>query len=351
MNAARDRQVRDRMEAILEGIERPGKRASFDEIRELAHLYRLNSARLAILRSREADPEAVRYLNALCVRAFTHLQVSPPHPRGPARFFITDFPATLAATARLQMLAAALLIAGAIVGAALVARNPAALYVCIPGWMYPADELQQLAGSAEVRRQFLGHQSMTLGIKSIFSAGLFIHNTEVGMMAFATGILAGVPTLVLVFYNGLTLGAFESIFSHGDTRWLFWAWLLPHAIPELLATILCASGGLVIAKAVVAPGRAGTGAALRKAARPALQMVAAAIPLLILAAAIESFLRQSNLSTGARYACAGVALGTIVAYAAYVLRLKRQRPGIDLEWLVKGGQPAALPGTGSRPAR
>ena len=72
MNAARDRLVRDRMEAILDRIERPGKRASFDEIRELAHLYRLNSARLAILRSRDADPEAVRYLNALCVRAFTY---------------------------------------------------------------------------------------------------------------------------------------------------------------------------------------------------------------------------------------------------------------------------------------
>lgn len=169
-------------------------------------------------------------------------------------------------------------------------------------------------------------------------------------MAFATGILAGVPTLLLVFYNGLTLGAFASVFSHDDTRWLFWAWLLPHAIPELLATILCASGGLIIAKAVVAPGRAGTAAALREAARPALQMVAAAIPLLIIAAAIESFLRQSNLSTGSRYACAAVALGAIVAYVAYVLRLKRRRPGIDLGWLVKGGQPAALPGTDSTPA-
>ncbi|MGH7246717.1 MAG: stage II sporulation protein M, partial [Pseudomonadota bacterium] len=216
---ARDLQVRDRMEAILDRIERPGKAGSFDEIRELAHLYRLNSARLAILRSRNADPEAVRYLNALCVRGFTHLQVTAPQPRRPGRFFVTDFPATLAATARLQMMVAALLVAGAIVGAAMVAGNPAALYVCIPGWMYPADELQQLASSHAVRLQFLGHQSMGLGIKSIFSAGLFIHNTEVGMMAFATGILAGVPTLLLVFYNGLTLGAFASIFSHDDTVW------------------------------------------------------------------------------------------------------------------------------------
>jgi len=347
VSGARDRQTRDRMEAILDSIERPGRHASFDEIRELAHLYRLSSARLAIVRSRDADPDAVRYLNAMCVRAFTHLQVSPPHPRRAGRFFATDFPATLAATARLQMLAAALLVAGAIVGAALVAHNPAALYVCIPGWMYPADELQQLASSGEVRRQFLSHQSMTLGIKSVFSAGLFIHNTEVGILAFATGILAGVPTLLLVFYNGLTLGAFASVFAPVDTRWQFWAWLLPHAIPELLATILCASGGLLIAKAVVAPGRQGVAAALREAARPALQMVVAAIPLLILAATIESFLRQSDLSAAARYVFAGAALGAIAAYVAYVMRLKRRRPEIDLGWLVREGQPAAPPDSGS----
>jgi uncharacterized membrane protein SpoIIM required for sporulation len=349
VSIAHERQMRDRMEAILDSIERPGKRASFDEIRELAHLYRVSSARLARLRSRDADPDAVRYLNALCVRAFTHLQVPGAHRRRAGRFFASDFPATLAATARLQMLVGALLVAGAIVGAALVTHNPAALYVCIPGWMYPADELQQLASSAAVRRQFLSHQSMTLGIKSIFSAGLFIHNSEVGILAFATGILAGIPTLLLVFYNGLTLGAFASVFSPEDTRWLFWAWLLPHAIPELLATILCASGGLLIAKAVVAPGREGAGAALREAGRPALQMVAAAIPLLILAAAIESFLRQSALSTAARYACAGASLGAIAAYVGYVRQLTRRRPEVDLDWLVRAGRPAALPDSGSGP--
>ncbi|HUY28345.1 MAG TPA: stage II sporulation protein M [Candidatus Binataceae bacterium] len=350
MIGARDRQTQDRIAAILDRVERPGRRASFDEIRELAHLYRLSSARLAILRSRGADPEAVRYLNALCVRAFTHMRVSPPRPRRLGRFLGADFPATLAATARLQMLIAALLLAGAIIGAATVTRNPAALYVCIPGWMYPADELQQLSSSRAVRMEFLNHQSMTLGIKSIFSAGLFIHNTEVGLLAFATGILAGVPTLVLVFYNGLSLGAFASMFSHDDTWWRFWAWLLPHAIPELLATILCACGGLLLGNAVIAPGRQGTAAALRRAARPALQMVAAAIPLLVLAAAIESFLRQSSLPAAARFATAGASLAAIAAYVAYVLRFARRRPEVDLGWLLKEGPPAAPPDSGSAPA-
>ena len=62
-----------------------------------------NSAQLAILRSRGTDPEALRYLNALCVRAYTHLQVTPP--RREARvgdFYFARFPATLAATAWLQ---------------------------------------------------------------------------------------------------------------------------------------------------------------------------------------------------------------------------------------------------------
>ncbi len=348
MSKTDDRRTRERMETILDRIERPGAMASFDEIRELAHLYRMASARLAILRSRDADPEAVRYLNALCVRAFTRLQAAPARRRRAARrFFMIDFPATLAATARLQILVAACLAAGAIIGASVVARNPGALYVCIPSWMYPADELGQLAASRAVRMQFLAHQSMTLGIKSVFSAGLFIHNSEVGMLAFATGILAGVPTLLLIFYNGISLGAFASIFAHDDSWWIFCAWLLPHAIPELLATILCASGGLLFAKAVVAPGRKGTAAALREAARPALQLVVAALPLLVLAAAIESFLRQSDLSTAARYAWAGASIGAIGAYCAYVRHLTRRHPEIDLDWLIKESRSGALRDNGS----
>lgn len=81
--------------------------------------------------------------------------------------------------------------------------------------------------SSGEREKFLTRAPLAFGIKSVFSASLFVHNTGIGFLAFATGILAGIPTIILVLYNGITLGAFAWIFSR-DAAWpIFWAWLLP----------------------------------------------------------------------------------------------------------------------------
>ncbi len=351
MNAA-DRQIRTRLEALLDTAEQSGGRPSFEDVRELAHHYRLASAQLAVLRSRGSDPEALRYLNALCVRAYTHLQVAPPRREAQVgKFYFARFPSTLAATAWLQGLVAIVMLAGALTGATIVAQNPANIYAAIPSAMYPADDLERLVTSRADREQFLARKPVAFGIKSVFSASLFVHNTGIGFLSFATGVLAGIPTIILVFYNGITLGAFAWIFSR-DAGWpIFWAWLLPHAIPELLAITLCSTAGLLIAKAVLAPGRRGIAAALRDASTPALELVIASVPLFIVAAAIESFLRQSTISTAARFVAAAIAVASIVVYVWYVHRLAARMPALDLEWLFTEARPDELRGSDSAPAQ
>ncbi|HKD65340.1 MAG TPA: stage II sporulation protein M [Candidatus Binataceae bacterium] len=346
-----DHKAAERLGQLLDDAESVRSRLSFDELRELARLYRVTSARLAILRSRDQDPEAIHYLNALCVRAYTHLQVSAPRRHLIGSFFLSEFPATLAATAWLQVVVAVLMLTGALVGWAIVSANPPALSAIVPSSMYPPIKLDRLAGSAQERARFLARPSLGFGLKSVFSAGLFVHNTKVGLFAFTTGILAGIPTVLLVFYNGLTLGAFVWIFSR-DSGWpVFWAWLLPHAIPELLAVTLCSTGGLVIAKAVVVPGRQGVAAALREAALPALQLVLASFPLFLAAAGLESFLRESALSTASRFAAAGASLVAITAYVWYVHRLAQRHAPLRLDWLLRAGPPAGSQDSGSIPAR
>ena len=328
-------QSAEQLEQLLDRVEaRPGQ-LSFEDTREMARLYRFCSARLAVQRSRGRDPDAIRYLNALCVRAYTRLQVPTITRQRLPDFFFADFPKVLAATAWLQAMVAILMLSGVVAGASVVSQNPAALYDCIPSAMYPSGQLDTLMESHEARVEFLERKPTDFGWKSIFSAGLFTHNLSVGILAFAVGILAGIPTLVLVFYNGLVLGAFAWIFSR-DSLWpMFWAWMLPHAIPELLGVTLCSTAGLMLAKAVVAPGRQTVPAALRAVGRPALEMVAASVPLFILAAFIESFVRQSMLSTPARFIAAAIALGLIAGYVRYVVRLTRRPVPPDLSWLLR----------------
>jgi uncharacterized membrane protein SpoIIM required for sporulation len=325
----------EQLELLLNRVEAHPGQLSFEDTREMARLYRFCSARLAVQRSRGRDLDAIRYLNALCVRAYTRLQVPTIARQRLPDFVFADFPKVLAATAWLQAVVAIVTLAGAVAGASVVSQNPAALYDCIPSSMYPSGQLDTLMESHEARAEFLERKPVDFGWKSIFSAALFTHNLSVGMLAFAVGILAGIPTLILVFYNGLVLGAFAWLFSR-DSLWpMFWAWMLPHAIPELLGVTLCSTAGLMLAKAVVAPGRQTVSEALQAVGRPSLEMVAASVPLFIVAAFIESFVRQSMLSTPARFVAAATALGLIGAYVRYVVRLTRRPVPPDLSWLLR----------------
>lgn len=351
MQITRTRQAREQLEALLDRVERIVGTLSFDDSRELARLYRISSAQLAAMRMHAADPDAIRYLNALCVRAYTRLQVAPPHERRLQDFFFAGMPKVLAATAWLQGIVAVVMLTGVIAGAAIVAENPAVASYCVPASFYPAGRLATLIDSPKARADFLERKPMALGFKSFFSAALFVHNMSVGLLAFASGMLAGIPTLIFVFYNGLSLGAFAWIFSRDSLRLVFWAWLLPHAIPELLGVTLCATAGLLLGRAIVAPGRESTSRALKSAAQPALEMVAASVPLLIAAAIIESFLRQSMLSTAARFGAAAIALGAIGSYVRYVWKLSRIPPPPDLRWLVRSTPPREPRDSDSAPAR
>ena len=350
MEITRTRQQHEDLEALLSRVERKVGRLSFDDTRELARLYRVCSAQLAAMRMHAADPDAIRYLNALCVRAYTRLQVPPPREQRLQDFFIAGMPRVLAATAWLQAIVAVVMLTGVIAGAAIMSENPAVASYCVPASFYPAGRLETLIDSPKARVDFLERKPVALGFKSLFSAALFVHNMTVGLLAFASGVLAGIPTLIFVFYNGLSLGAFAWIFSRDSMRLVFWAWLLPHAIPELLGVTLCATAGLLLGRAIVAPGRESTSAALRSAAQPALEMVGASVPLLIAAAVIESFLRQSTLSTVARFAAALIALGAIGIYVRYVWKLSRIPPPPDLRWLVRSTPPREPRGIDSTPA-
>jgi uncharacterized membrane protein SpoIIM required for sporulation len=331
------------LEALLERTERLGRAVRFRDIRELARLYRLHSARLARLRTQKTDPEAIRTLNALCVRAYSLVYAAPRRRRRRGGFFLSELPATLAATWRMQLLVALLLFGAAAVGGRLVAEDPRALTALVPAGMYPPDALEGLSSSHEARQSFLSPGEQTLARKSLFSTQLFAHNTRVGLLGFAVGVLGGIPTVLLVAYNGLTLGAFTSIFAADPDAAVFWAWIIPHAIPELLAIVLCSTGGLLMGIAVLSPGRVGTARALRTAARRALQLVIGALPLFLVAALIESFVRQSNLSTPGRFGVAVLALASLAGYVAAVTLLARRRPPVDVSFLSTGVRPLGSP--------
>ena len=341
-----------RFAALLDRAEQRGVSAlRFDELSELGRLYRTHVAELARLRQDDDDPAAIRHVNALCVRAYTILYVPPPGSRSLGRLVARALPDALGRTWRAQAMAWTLLGVGTIIGFVLAWRDPSALHALVPRALgYTPEALDHLVGSAEARAAFLARTPHPHVLNMVFGSSLFVHNTRVGLLAFATGMLGGIPTVLLHLYNGMLVGAFGSIFFHDPWPLDFLAWLLPHGIPELTAVTLCAAAGLQLGAAVAAPGRHGRRHALRTATTPALLLFAASLPLFGVAALAESFVRESALGRTTRLAIAAAFGAAIVAMLIVVRRLAGRVP-VDADWLAEITGPVhdEAPNSGSGP--
>src|SRR3546814_2972788 len=67
-------------------------------------------------------------------------------------------------------------------------------------------------------------------------------------MAFALGFAFGVPTLLLEYYQGLSLGAMLAVFSGKGLGVDFGGWLFIHGTTELFAAVLAGAAGLRIGR-------------------------------------------------------------------------------------------------------
>ena len=114
------------------------------------------------------------------------------------------------------------------------------------------------------------------------------------------GMLAAVPTVALTIYNGMILGAFVAVHYQAGLTAEMWAWILPHGITEIGAIVLCGGLGLQLGQAVVAPGMLSRGDSLKLTATDVGRTSLGVTGMLLFAAIIESYLRQSHLSTAAR---------------------------------------------------
>jgi len=125
-----------------------------------------------------------------------------------------------------------------------------------------------------------------------FTTFLFPHNIQVAFLAFALGITAGVGTALMLFSNGLMLGALAQVYTAKGLAGWFWAWILPHGIPEITAICIAGAAGFVIARGQVAPRGLPRGVALRQEAVGAVRLLFGTLALFVLAGFIEGTISQ-----------------------------------------------------------
>ncbi|MCC6463879.1 MAG: stage II sporulation protein M [Planctomycetes bacterium] len=181
------------------------------------------------------------------------------------------------------------------------------------------------SASADTLAQTLGPQPSTMDESVFFSQFLFTHNTQVAFLCFSLGIMAGLPTMYLLCVNGLMLGAFTALFVSKGLSLEYFAWILPHGVPEIGAIILCGGAGMAIGHRLLNPGGKPRAVALRETAGAASLTALGCVPLLFTAGLIEGIFRQSEASVPLRYALFGAMLAIMVGWLGFV----RRRPQGD----------------------
>lgn len=296
------------LDDMLRRAEKRGlKSLPAEELLRLPTLYRATLSSLSVARSISLDQNVLHYLESLCTRAY--FQVYGARASLPERimsFLREGFPRAVRAALGPNLLAALWMILGGVIGFLLVQRNADWYYTFVgsdmAGGRTPAASTESLRAAL-----YDGADSAAEGLY-VFATSLFTHNAGIGMFAFALGFALGIPTVLLMFYNGLLLGAFLALYdSRGLTPDLV-GWLAVHGTTELLAIVLCGGGGLVLASAMIFPDRETRLESLARRGRAAGTLIMGAVLMLFIAGLLEGFARQLVTDITTRYVIGGTML-------------------------------------------
>ncbi len=272
-----------------------------EEMEELGLLYRRATGEVAHLRATgQTNGPRFWWLNNLVFRASGYLYSSRRPGPGVVDFLLTGLPKAVYRSRKAILLAAAIFLAGV-----------------VSGWLLqvfgPADLTQIFLPPGQARR-ISTHPSYTSAWGPFMSSFIMTNNIKVAILAFATGIFAGVPTAWVLFSNGLLLGILAALYAGHGYSLFFWSLILPHGVLELPAIFLSGGAGFLLAGAVIAPGDLYRSEALRRAAKTALPLFLGTVPVSILAGLIEGFLTPSSLEPWLKLGFAGALLGLLLLY-------------------------------------
>jgi len=308
------------LERLVARAESSGVRSlSAQQMARLPLLYRATLSSLSVARAISLDRNLVDYLESLCARAyFCVYGTTRSLGHAVSGFLGARFPAAVRRFRWHMAMAGLFLVLGMLVGHVLVAGDPDWYYVFVDEELANGRDPAATTGFLREGLYDRGEGS-TAGLGA-FASFLFTHNARVGMFAFALGFLAGIPVYLLLFSTGLMLGAFSALYASRGLGVALWGWLLPHGITELLAVVLCGGAGLILAQALVFPGRHTRMRNLAIQGREAGVIVLGAVAMLFVAGMLEGFFRQMVTSDTARYLVAQV---TLVFWIFYFLRVGR----------------------------
>ncbi len=260
-------------------------------------------------------------------------------------WFWGTFPRTFRRRWRHFALSLAIMLAGCLFGAGAIVLDPEAKAVLMPFEHLLMDPAERVAQEEERDKDALQ------GSKSRFSAFLMTHNTRVSIFVLALGMTWGMGTVLVLYANGVMLGAVAADYIWADQSLFLAGWLLPHGVVEIPAVLLAGQAGLLLAGAMI--GRASAkpfGARLGEVVPDVVTLIGGVAVMLVWAGLVEAFFSQYHapvIAYEVKIAFGFVELCLLVSF----LRMAGRRDVRPMSWRrVRRWVPLGGKGSPSRPA-
>jgi len=318
---AAERDYWSELENLLRRLEtEPNWRMSVPQVQRLQYLYERSAADLIRL-DEFSEPDLRASLQAMVARAYSAIHETRS---ARAKFRWGIWLAEPARAFRRHGVAFGLSVAITILG-------------CAFGWMairadsqnksvlMPFPELME-SPRHRVAAEESAKTDRLQGQKANFSATLMTHNIRVSIFTLGCGMTWGVGTVLLLFYNGVALGAVAADYvGDGQTEFLL-GWLLPHGSFEIPAILIAGQAGFLLASALIGWGRPVSLAdRLRGIRHDVIALAAGLAMMLVWAGAVEAFISQSHQPVLAYSAKITFGVVELSALAVYFLLAGRTR--------------------------
>lgn len=222
----------------------PNSKLSYEEISEVHYLYKRAVSGLSKIRTFSVEKDKIEGLNVLVGRAYSYLHGSEKSNKiNPIDdWFFIEIPTSFKRHIGKFSLAILFTFAGMIFGAGVLLLD----YESKP-YLMPFSHLIG-SPSERVAEENKSDGKNISGHEAPFASLLMTHNIKVSVLALALGLTLGIGTLILLFYNGVILGAVITDYVLDGQSLFLGGWLLPHGVIEIPAILIAGQIGFIFAR-------------------------------------------------------------------------------------------------------
>lgn len=303
---------------VVEQLEKAPRKREAAELEQLPALYRRLCADYALARTRHYSTPLVDELHALVQRGHRLLyRRKSLWLWRTMMFFWIDFPATLRRNARAFWLSTALFYLPALAMGVACYNDPDFIYT-----VFDSQDVASYEYMYDPDNEKLGRGEDRAAASDFAMFGYYIwHNIGIGFRTFAGGMMAGIGTIFAMLFNGVAIGGVAGHITQLGFIETFWPFVAGHSAFELTAICISGAAGLLLAHALLAPGRRSRGEALKLAALQAVTLMMGAALLLVGAAFIEAYWSSNHsIAPAIKYSVSATLWLVLILYLAFAGR-------------------------------